>query len=152
MGVNYVVAPLDDEFREQLDEEEIEYPNVDKASKNPSPKEVLKALSEFEGLAVESRFISKEWHAAIEGEADDFYTIARIDNCSGLNTEGYLTFEKGEPSMLLKIVKVLAKSTGPVGLVPDTGEYPAIVCEDSNVDEIIANWEHTEEFDDEEEF
>ena len=143
MGVIYTSVPIDKEVKEYLDELEIEYSKEKVPSKNPSPNEILSVLGKFQNLNVESGFIRGAWQAQIENKVDDGWTTIHIMECNELACEGSLSFEKGEPKLIIQILKALSNTVGIMVLTPDTGEEPLVIDSDLDVDAALSSWEHT---------
>jgi hypothetical protein len=147
MGVIYTTFPLEDELKEYLDEMDIEYPGTESCSKNPSPNEVLAALTSLDSLNVESGFMNGSWQTTVEDEVRDYYTSIHMHECGKMDDNGSLSFEKGEPRLIIEILKILSEKTGTVALFPDTGDVPLCVYPAIDVDLALSTWEHTAVFD-----
>lgn len=130
MGVLWIVWPLDDEMKSWLDETGVEYPNS--SSRFPTGREikdVVAALSDFD-IAITDNGVGSPWQASIVsklGGDHGEWTLLNISEYSGDDEEQKLWFEKGWESLMTSILKELSKKSGPLVLIPDTGDDPRVI-------------------------
>ena len=83
----------------------------------------------------------------IEGLKDpdnEPWTLLNVTNFNGDETAPHsIWFEKGWPSLILRIVQALSVNCGPLVVIPDTGCAPIVVNSGDNVGVLFATWEHT---------
>ncbi|MCA8912790.1 MAG: hypothetical protein KDB82_13890 [Planctomycetes bacterium] len=142
MGVLYQVAPLNDEIRPWLDDFEIDHGSLPDG-RHPTGEIVAAAVlalarDDIEENAGEEGVQYAIGMANVEGETGDW---ALCEVRAGSPTS--ISFEKGSPELNATIVKEIARHCGPMVLIPDTGEAPAVITADTDITELIANWEHT---------
>ena len=130
MGVLWTVWPLDDDMKSWLDECGVEFPSV--SSRFPTGREVKEVLASLSAFDVEifANGIGGSWQASIvskSGGDSGEWTLLNISEYSGDEEPQRLWFEKGWESLIVSILKKLARNAGPLVLIPDTGEEPVVV-------------------------
>jgi hypothetical protein len=151
MGVLYTVLPLDDELATYLRDEGVHVPPCPKATRNPTLLEVRAVCDRLDGFGTRY-FVSqdaKHWQASIEGAAnpeEEPWTLLNVSDFTGREEEPQkIWFEKGWPSLILRILHGLVGSCGHLVLIPDTGEPPLVVSADVSFEELDARWNSTRE-------
>ena len=150
MGVIYVVLPLDTEVSKYLQTLNIEFPL--KPSRNPTPKEVRTVCGALRDLKVEIHSSPDHgWQVSIQGLCppdNEPWTTLNISSFNGdENAPHVISFSKGWPSLILRIVRELTVDCGPLVIFPDSGCNPIVVKADDEVRTLLATWEHTREVD-----
>ena len=107
-------------------------------------------MESLEGYRVEVNNPShgELWQADIcfaEDSEHGPWTLANMKEFAGDDVPTSLWFEKGWPELIIDILLGVAAATGPLVLIPDTGEAPVVVTADAYRQAIIENWEHTDE-------
>jgi len=128
MGVNWAVQPLDDEMKSYLDETGIDYPN--NPSRLPTGREIKEVVAALSGFNVEisDNGVGDFWQAQIVSKRDpEEYALLNIEKYSGDDQEQELWFEKGSEDVIISILKKLSKMSGPLVLIPDTGDEPTVI-------------------------
>jgi hypothetical protein len=152
MGVLYTVIPLNtahEDFLPWLDELGVEYP-TNEEGRNPTPQEVRAALAElrdytcdFSGGTVGTFWqVDISWAAAPE---DGPWTALRTLKYEGENDPIEIYFEKGWREAVLSVLTNLCRTTGPLVLIPDTGEKPIVVTANRTIEETLAVWDDADE-------
>lgn len=155
MGVIYSVFPLDDEIADYLRDMGIAVPGVDRPARNPTPREVREVCASLTDCRAEILTPPKYdgWQVNLEGRAAperEPWTVLQVSDFNGSEEAPHsIWFEKGWPELILRVVHGLARTCGPLVIIPDTGEDPAVVTSSDLVDEILRAWEHTEDVEDE---
>jgi hypothetical protein len=150
MGVIYIVHPLDDDVRPWLDEQGVPYPELSGPSRHPTPAEVRTSMEALDGYTVDvnSSDVGGLWQADIyhtEDPESGGWTLANVLNYAGDHEPTSLGFEKGWPELIVKILVPITEFTGPLILIPDTGEAPVVISAELSPEEIVNGWEHTNE-------
>jgi hypothetical protein len=145
MGVFYIVEPLDDEQREWLGEVGAKLPPGKEKGRNPTPKEVRAVCDALEGFGVTYNASAKGkfWQAGVEEDKgrNRRGTLLNIDKWGGSEDRRYkIMFEKGDPSLILQIVHGLSSACGPLVVVPDSGDTPAVVWPKADVKRLAREW------------
>jgi hypothetical protein len=146
MGVFYLVEPLDDEQREWLEAEGVALPSSAARSRNPTPAEIREVCDALPGFRVGYNASAKNkfWQAnvtGIKGRDRNRGTLLNIDNWGGSEQRRYkITFEKGDPDIILQIVQGLSAHCGPLVVIPDSGDTPAVLWPDANPKKLLRNW------------
>jgi hypothetical protein len=130
MGVLWTVWPLDNEMRQWLDETGVPYPA--KASRFPTGAEIKAALDDLTEHQVEitDNGIGGSWQAFVThkcGPDEHEWTLLNVSEFSGDEHPQKLWFEKGWPSLIVLILERLTPKSGPLVLIPDTGETPSVI-------------------------
>ena len=71
----------------------------------------------------------------------DEWTTLRLTSPTEKNPQGYF-FKGGHVQLMLRLLKHVAATHGPVVLVPDSDCEPVVVHGKSDLDELCANWAH----------
>ena len=143
MGVLYSAFPVDKEVREWLTEEGIPTPASE--GRSPTPDQLATALNTLDDQNVEFNIGSGVWHAYIsDPDSPDTgaWTLLNVMDYTEPDEPCTFYFEKGSPELIVKVVHRIAQQCGAIAIVPDTGCPPAVVEPGSNIDDIIATWEH----------
>ena len=150
MGVIYVAAPIIDETRRWLDDLGV-LANCE-ASRLPTAAELSGALRALPGFEVEIETPEEGgYFAFVEpqgGTPEDRRTRINVHDYSGLDQPCTPVFEKGSEHVIVQILSELAKTVGPLALVPDTGEIPVIVEGGADAEIIMAAWNRARDLDD----
>jgi len=130
MGVLWTVWPLDEKMKSWLDETGVPYPQTSSRwPKGSEIKAVVASLGEFD-VEVSDNGIGGTWRASIvsrKGGDEGEWTLLNISRYSGDDEEQELWFEKGWESLITRILGLLAVHSGPLVLIPDTGDDPAVI-------------------------
>ena len=145
MGVFYCEQPLDEEMAALLDEMGAAVPDCDGPSRNPTPAEVRAVCAALPGARVRFNVKAKShWQAVIDSTERDEGTILNMEQFKGAEDKPLMViFEKGPPSLILEVVRRLAKHCGPLVVIPDTGDAPIAVRSTSSVKKLLNEWQHT---------
>jgi len=152
MGVLYTIVPLDESLAAYIRDVGGVVPQWSGPSRNPTPQEVRAVCGELSDLKV-TMYSPPEhaWQIMIEGfhDADDEpWTLLNVFEFNGDETQPHaIWFDKGWPSLILRIVRELSAHCGPLVIVPDTGCNPIVVSAHDDVAKLFATWEHTREGD-----
>src|SRR5262249_19312203 len=146
------VVPLDDTLAEYLRKVGVELPEGNLSSRNPTPRELREVAGSRTDLTV-TVFSPPEhaWQIMFEGRNDpdhEPWTLLNVFEFSGDETAPHtIWFEKGWPSLILRIVHALSVCCGPLVVIPDTGCQPIVVSTGDDVPTLLATWEHTRDDD-----
>ena len=87
------------------------------------------------------------WQIMISGLIDpdnEPWTLLNLREFDGDECKPHsIWFERGWPSLILRIVHSLSAKCGPLAIVPDTGCPPVVVCPGDDVGVLFVTWEHT---------
>jgi hypothetical protein len=127
MSSSLTVWPLNPEIKSWLDGIGIEYPDV--ASRSPTGHEVKAVVDRLRLFEVEilDRGIGARWQATIGSPTSDEWVLLAIDSYSGDDREQEIYFERGWPDLMRSILVEFAKQSGPLVLVPSSGDEPIVV-------------------------
>lgn len=142
MGTLYSIVALDDKSRRWLLEEGLDVPEEDGAF--PSPVMLKLAFDKLENIKVKYRIGLTKFEATITDDQQDQWTTLQLSTPNEVNLQGYF-FKGGHPQLMLRILQHVARSYGPVVVVPDSGCLPVIINGDSAIDEILERWNHSPE-------
>ena len=89
--------------------------------------------------------IGARWSALIEpgGDAPDAAWAQLAMTYLGEDEPSGIAFEKGWPTLIIAALQQISVFTGPIALVPDTGEDPVVVTINVDVEAILAAWQHS---------
>ena len=151
MGVLYIVVPLTDEVTGWLEKLGINYPNQC-SSRNPFGSEIVSTLDGLTQLSIEysGEAIGSNWQATVCSKQDPArgpWTLLNIRSFKEFDAENEICFEKGHPNLIVEILHRLTQSTGPLVLVPDTGEDPLVIQPTLSPESMLSSWEHMNETD-----
>ncbi len=150
MGVFYIVVPVDDQVRGYLEEIGLACPGPDVRSRNPTPKELRVSVGVLDGIDAEFWEGSKGELSQImlSSEVPDSgpWTLMNVNDWCGEQAPCSFSFEKGWPELILAAVVEISRHTGPLVVFPDTGCNPLVVEANSNVAELMRDWDHTREY------
>ena len=148
MGVLYSVFPIDAEMTAYLETVGETAPESRQMSRNPTPLEIREVCGRLKDQRVQ--FFSPPnhaWQVMIEGRNDPEHQPWTLLNISAFNGDETLPhpiwFEKGWPSLILRVVRDLTEYCGTLVLVPDSGGKHVVLSSSSKVQEILRTWEHT---------
>jgi hypothetical protein len=148
MGVLYSVVPLDESIAAYIREVGGIVPAFNARSREPTPHELRAVCSDLKDLKVTVYSPPEHaWQIMIEGLRDpdnEPWTLINVRGFNGAEMAPHsIWFEKGWPSLILRIVGRLAAGCGPLVIVPDTGCVPIVVGAGGDVSALFATWEHT---------
>ena len=147
MGVFYIVQPLDEELREWFGAEGLPMPRGKTRARNPTPAEIRAVCDALKGFAVKYNASAKKkfWQAEVQGTkgADRKRgTLLNIDKWGGSENRRYqISFEKGDPSLILQIVHGLSASCGPLAIIADS-DAPVVAWADADLKKLLKGWDH----------
>ena len=107
----------------------------------PSPIPLKLSLDQIGNTLVDYSIGLTDFQATITDKIRDEWTTLRLASPSEKNPQGYF-FKGGHVKLMLRLLKHVAATHGPVILVPDTDCEPVVVHRESDVDELCANWAH----------
>jgi hypothetical protein len=148
MGVLYSIVPLDESIAPYLRDVGVEFTDSGNSSRNPTPLELRAVAAQLTDLHVDLYSPPEHaWQIMIQGKKDpdnEPWTLLNVTEFSGDETVPHaIWFEKGWPSLILRVVHALSLRCGPLVIVPDTGCKPIVVSASDDVGRLFANWEHT---------
>jgi hypothetical protein len=128
MGVVYVVVPLDAEVAAWLDGEAIDHPPAPTTARGPSPREVFDALGLLDGVrSVVARHPEQgRIDIEVEDARDGRGTSVWLSECHSDDQPCQLAFCKGSEELIGLILDAVSSLSGPLVLVPDTGDDPTV--------------------------
>jgi len=140
MGIFYHVAPLEPEVRDWLESQSIECP--DGTSRWPTRGELRAVLDAFRGFEV--RFTENgpghRWDAFVsDGKHDGNWTLLHAEPQHNSDDITHLYFEKGEPTLIVAILRALSAVTGPFMLLADVGGPPMVVSKSRLIENTLAD-------------
>jgi hypothetical protein len=147
MGILYTVWPLDPDAKKWLRSQQILFPDI--PARWPSRIELEAVLKELKGFAIEyaNNGPGKRWDADIsDGEEDGNWTLLHAEPYEGDDGCTHVHFEKGEPTLIVAILRSLSATTGPFMLLPDIGCPPMVVSASKSVIEIVGEFCTVEEW------
>ena len=148
MGVLYIVVPLDDSITGYLRDIGVPFSESGIPSRNPTPNELREAAASLADQRV-TFYIrpTHAWQIMIEGQHDpehEPWTLLNVTDFSGDEDQPHsFWFEKGWPSLILRVVHALSTRCGSLVIVPDTGCKPIVVAADDDPEVLFDAWEHT---------
>ena len=129
MGVLWTTYPLDDEMKGWLDSQDVWYP--DSPSRFPTGNEIKEALAGLPGVDVQitDNGVGASWQAWIISDTspEEMWTLLNISRYSGDDEPQELWFEKGHEQLIKTVLNEICKTSGPIVLMPDTGDPPEVV-------------------------
>jgi hypothetical protein len=116
-------------------------PDSDHPSQSPTPAEVRAVCATVHGFNTEFSVRAKsKWQAVIQDRKGDECTILNVQKYKGAENKPHsISFEKGPPSLILEIVKRLAKQCGPLVVFPDSAA-PIAVTSTASVKKLLKMW------------
>lgn len=137
--LNYTVWTLDDEARKWLRSKEISFPS--RTSRWPTRAELQELLTGLRGFAVKytDNGPGKSWDASISDDAPgdaECWTLLHAEPEKGDDEHTIIHFEKGEPYLIVALLRGLSRIVGPLMLLPDVGGLPMIISPEFNLPEI----------------
>jgi hypothetical protein len=148
MGVLYTVVPLDDSITGYLRDVGVVFPEPSIPSRNPTPRELREVAATLADHKVTLHSPPENaWQIMIEGRNDpdnEPWALLNVTDFSGDEAAPHsIWFEKGWPSLILRVVRALSVRCGPLVIVPDTGCKPIVVGAADDPANLFATWEHT---------
>jgi|ERR1700677_2442528 len=128
MGVIWTILPLNDRIKPWLEDMGIAYPNsLSRFPTGMEIKSVLRGLKDYK-IDIYEKGIGVGWQAVISHKNDiNSSTILNIRAYAGDNEQQKISFSKGCEKLNEDILKRLTIMCGPLVLIPDTGEDPAVI-------------------------
>jgi hypothetical protein len=148
MGVLYSIVPLDESITPYLRDLGVTLPDSGIPSRNPTPLELRAVAADLTDLSVDLHSPpGHAWQIMIQGTKDpdnEPWTLLNVTEFNGDESKPHaIWFEKGWPSLILRVVHALSVRCGPLVIVPDTGCKPIVVSAGDDVGKLFATWEHT---------
>ena len=143
MSVTHVVVPLGPSLHDYLDAEGASYPS--EVGRRPSLLEVRAAIAVLPDVtaAFDVPLPGGTWTATLETDpaqpSHDWAVITAHpfnDEASGYD----IAFERGSPELIVSVIHALSSITGPLVLVPDSGEAPLVVSPHHTVPGLLSSW------------
>jgi len=128
MGILYTVWPLDSQMKEWLTSQGIAFPEG--SSRWPTKQEIRNALGSLRGFKVRytENGPNARWDATIESpDVEDLWTLLHANPEAASDSTTHIDFEKGEPGLIVAILRDLSSATGPLVLMADVGGPPLVV-------------------------
>ena len=147
MGILYTVWPLDAEMKGWLGSQSIPFP-PDTSSRWPTRQEVvevLRALHCFSVRYTENGPGNRRDADITEGRDDEWWTLLHAEPKEGSDLVTEVSFEKGEPALIIAIVRDLSAATGPLVLMADVGGPPLVVSQRYSFAALVEEWMSPEE-------
>lgn len=141
MGILYTVWPLDSQAQDWLRSQDIAFPLL--ASRWPTRTELEQVLRELSGFTVKytKNGPGQRWDAFVEDGAEDGnWTRLHAEPQDNDDECTHFYFEKGEPTLIVAILRSLSAATGPFMLIPDIGCPPMVVSTSRTLAEIVADF------------
>lgn len=150
MGVLYSVFPIDAEMVTHLVELGVANQHTGAYTRNPTPAEVrvaTKGIPEINSVINES---SSGELLQIELTTPDPetgpWTLINVEDYEAEHLPCRIWFEKGWPGLILEVLIRITRNTGPLVVVPDTGESPVVVLPTDSMEALIESWDHTQRY------
>lgn len=144
MGVLYSVFPLNSKLAACLRESETAVPKKLPPSRMPTPAElrcVAKSIPKVNATMVTNGALLGQIDLATIGNpATGPWALINILKNTGDDEPCDFYFEKGWPNLIVEFLVRLTGTTGPLVLVPDTGEMPLLIEPRTKVDEVLRRW------------
>jgi hypothetical protein len=132
MGVIYVVIPMSEPVAEDVRRQGLAASDTN--ARNLTLREIRAACDSLPGVRGEFRSSPDgKWkYADLRGPDgvgnEDTWTELSVSGYDGRDDQPLsVGFRKGWPSLILTVVRELAKACGPLVLYPDTGDAPVVV-------------------------
>lgn len=141
MGVLYIVWPVDEPVREWLASHAIDAPPS--ASRWPSKREIQVSLKRLHGFQVRvtDNGPGARWDAFVEhAGAAGLWTVLEAKPRDGADDANEITFEKGNPALILALLRDLSRVTVPLVLMSDAGDDPVIVSPTIPFRQLVQPW------------
>ena len=148
MGVMYHVWPASEAQVAQLLAGRITLPDVSTPSRNPTPSEIRAVAAGMTDLKVTvwSPPEHKWWQVSFDGFKDpraEPWTVLNVSDFSGDEAAPHeISFEKGWPSLILRIVHALVAITGPLVIFPDNDCEAIVVRAGDDPQALRESWKH----------
>jgi hypothetical protein len=144
----YTVLPFDPNNIGWLQAEHVAVPQVDAPSRYPTINELKQVLSRLAHFRVQFAQPNPEgtWDVVIDRPdqpGDGLKTILRLTPYQGDDMPHGFWFESGWPPLVIGLLKSLAESTGPLGVLATANGAPAMVEATSDVQAVLHSWRHT---------
>ncbi len=143
MGVIYVPLPLSPKLHDSLRAEGIAFPLEN--GRNPTPAELRTALGKLDGITVEYNTppLGGTWQADLTTNADPQggpWTLLNVSDFQGEHVPQSISFEKGWPDLVIRVLCALVPITGPFVLVSDAGEGPLVISRGASPTALVNSW------------
>ena len=141
MGILYTVWPLDPQANDWLRSQKLATPAT--PGRWPSRGEIRAVLEDLRGFKVDytENGPGHRWDAFLsDGEEDGNWTLLHAEPEDNNDDVTHVHFEKGEPTLIVAVLRALAAVTGPFILWPDIGCPPMVVSTSRSVLEIVADY------------
>lgn len=142
MGVLYSVLPLDPELAAYLRTLKIAVPKKLPSSRLPTPAELVKvaeSIPKTKSDLVHTAGALRQIHlsATRKPEAGWWTSLQVLEN-TGDDEACEFYFEKGWPALIIEFLIRLTVFTGPLVLIPDTGDDPLLIDPTVKVEAALA--------------
>lgn len=119
---------------------------ADRQSRNPTPQELRTVLDALSGYSTEYLVTKTNWQASVEARGGFWLlrssTLVNVVEYDGEETSPCMvTFEKGNPELIIQIVEQLSRLCGPLFIFSDTGARPLLVRPGVDPAEAIKVWD-----------
>ena len=143
MSVTHVVVPLNPSLHDYLDAEGAAYPS--EVGRRPSLLEVRAAIAVVPNVTAvfDVPLPGGTWTATLETAPSQPSHAWAVITAHPFNDEasGYdIAFERGSPELIVSVLHALSSITGPLVLVPDSGEAPLVVSQQQTVPALLSSW------------
>ena len=141
MGILYRVWPLDDQMREWLASQDISAPSGQ--SRWPTSAEIRDVLRDLRHFRVSYTENGRgaPWDADIQSfHAEDLRTLLHAQPEEGNDEVTKFGFEKGEPLLIVAILRALSARTGPLALMADVGGPPLVISWGAPFRELVSEF------------
>lgn len=149
MSMLYVVLPLlpdeKDDVVAWLGELGIACPGGE--SRYPTIVEICSVLDHLDGYTTHYSTDSTgrgNWYAEVSqtDQVKSDWAFLVVSNYSGNDADSHaFCFEHGSPLVMMLILQRLARTCGPLILLPDTGHFPLVVTSELDLDQALHEWE-----------
>lgn len=138
VGTTYYVHALNDRWVELLREDGQSLP-IGEASQHPTVRQVRSALSSSEGLIVEEHREGVYWSAAVRAPKSGTHTRV-LANGVDEDQPQPITFEGGDPELMIEVLERLAHECGVLVLRAETSLRPLVVRAGAVPGEVLQPW------------
>jgi hypothetical protein len=103
-------------------------PNTAPPGRNLAPLEIARVLDNMKNIRVSYRVSNNAWEAAILSRLDVSWASLAVKSYSGDLEEAHaFCFPAGWDEIILQVASQLAKLSGPLVLLPNSGDKPQVV-------------------------
>ena len=141
MGILYTVWPLGSDIREFLEDHDIHAP--ESQSRWPTSVELRSVLASFSAFDLDlyENGPGEKWGSFItEPTENGWSTLLHAEPDGGDDDSVHFSFEKGDPALIIAVVREIAKHTGPLVVIEDAGSTPVLVESHSDLFELSETW------------